>query len=180
MDGTHLVSSHRRVELFPHVRFEVAVFLHIYDYQGAPHCHTSACCRPCPAPANRCFSRLAGAVMITFNFLLAHSLGLGLYHSGVEVGGREFSFSAAPAAPAASVHTAADRRNGRRNENKRNKLAGGVSRMRPRNVTRQLPHAYRSTVPLGVAHLSQVGEQPGRQDARRRRRKKTKTKPFES
>ena len=81
---THSVSRVcRRCELFPAVPVELDVLLHVYDYQGKGQC----CC--CTGGRNGPFRLLGAAVMLALNSVLAHCLGLGLYHTGVEVGGRE-------------------------------------------------------------------------------------------
>ena len=118
-------------ELFASVKFDVAVFLHVYDYLG----------RTFPP-------------MVAVNWLLAHFIGLGLYHSGVEVGGREFSFSAPPADPAAT--TTSKNTSARTYTPKVAKLQGGVVRVRPVDIVRYLPHAHRMKLSFGTARLSQI------------------------
>lgn len=124
----------RRCELFPTVPVEVEVLLHVYDYQGKGRC----CC--CAGNKNGLFRVLGAAIMVGLNFLLAHCIGLGLYHSGVEVNGREYAFCSLP--PAENGSSAVRRR-----------MLSGVTRVRPRDTTGGLPHAYRTTIPLGVALL---------------------------
>lgn len=125
----------RRRELFPTVPVQVEVLLHVYDYQGKGQC---CCC----ASRRSGVLRVVGAVaMRALNFMLAHCFGLGLYHSGVEVDGREYCFSALPA-------YGPDRYGASR-------MRGGVTRVRPRDEADDLPHAYQTTISLGMALLSQ-------------------------
>ena len=121
--------------MFPTVPVEMEVLLHVYDYQGKGRC---CCC----ADENRLARALGAAVVVGLNFLLAHCIGLGLYHSGVEINGREYSFCSLP--PTERGNSAAITR-----------MLSGVTRVRPRNAMGGLPHAYRTTIPLGVALLSQ-------------------------
>ena len=111
------------------------MLLHVYDYQGKGRC---CCC----ADKNRLARALGAVVMVGINFLLAHCVGLGLYHSGIEIHGREYSFCSLP--PKSSGSSAA-----------RTRMLSGVTRVRPRNAMGGLPHAYRTTIPLGFALLSQ-------------------------
>ena len=133
---------------------EVEVLLHVYDYQGNGRC----CC--CAGKKNGPFRVLGAAVMVGLNFVLAHCIGLGLYHSGVEIHGREYSFCSLPPAETQSNRYGSSAM--------KKKMLSGVTRARPRNATGYLPHAYRTTIPLGVALLcQQERDVPLQQKARR-------------
>ena len=109
-----------RIELFRHQPFDVPVTLHIYDWNG----------------------RHAWPCMTLLNILLTYTVGVGIFHTGIEVLGREYSFARGEVARSVACRY-------------RHQTLGGVIRYEPCDTKHHLPHAHRQSFLLGIVQMSQ-------------------------
>ena len=131
-----------RIEVFPWVRVSMPVTLNIYDWNGRVRC--------------------CGAMLVALNCFIGHTLGMGAWHSGVVLGGREYSYTMTAAAAAGRGHVGrGDRYRSTATARRGNGSSagdGGVIRYRPRDPQCALPHRYRTSIFFGAVRLSELSK----------------------